>query len=714
MDKPKTVKSTPKTDTASLEKTINELKIKIAEQESKITQLTNLINILPGDIYWKDVEGIWAGVNKRCVQSLYRMGFIKKGIESEVLGKTDYQLFDPKTAHAYRQNDLEVMEKKIELTREETTQLPTGEKIILLSTKRPFQDKEGKVVGVVGNTIDISYLKKIEAELKEATKKAEASSLAKTEFLENMSHDIRTPLCGVIGMADLLLEKALNEEQKQYAEWIHDCSEQLLTLLNSILDIVSLGNAREDEVKETTFDLYQFIEELVRLEMPTIKVKGLDLKVQLAPAVPRFLTTDRTKLHRILLNLLGNAIKFTEKGYITIEVLLLETLDNSARVQFSVADTGIGIPKNQQSKVFDRFHRVTPSYKGIYKGHGLGLHIVQSYVQLLGGKISLVSEENVGTRCTFILNLKFDAQKKSTYVSRWDIRKSASQATDMVSEKSPIQNQQFIANAPNLLLVDDNHISLKMLESFALKAGCRFTSTQSGENALQLAKTMEFDLIISDIGLPGISGQEFSRKFRDWEALHKKKPTPIIGLTAHAEIKTHQKCLDFGMNGVLSKPINMDTFSTILSRFFLKEKKQDIENSGFSGEQTISHHHDEFFRLEQYPLLDLEVALTNLGDKDILRKALHLMLSQEIDMDLMNLQKAYEQNNWDAIGKIAHKIKGSALYCGAVRLKYACQYLEHSQKSGNKPILNSLYQQLLHVVKVTCQQIENWLSNPAK
>jgi len=289
---------------------------------------------------------------------------------------------------------------------EETQTLSDGNTRILSTNKTPLIDEHGNVYGVLAIYSDITERKNLERSLENAKNMAEAASRAKSEFIANMSHDLRTPLAGIVGMSELLQGDVDNQKQKQYAAWVNESGEQLLGLLNGILDVVSADNIKENDIQEETFELVQCLQDLIRLEIPSAQLKGLSLKTKIAPDVPPYLHTDRTKLHRILLNLLGNAIKFTENGEITIEVDTLNTSDGRVHLQFRVNDTGIGIPDHLQDKVFDRFYRVNPSHKGVYSGHGIGLHIAQSYVKLLGGEIKLHSQDNVGTTFYFDLNLK--------------------------------------------------------------------------------------------------------------------------------------------------------------------------------------------------------------------------------------------------------------------------------------------------------------------
>lgn len=304
----------------NLEKEIRALQNRISHMEAQYFQLKNLLDAVPGDVYWKDVNGVWSGMNQRCVQSLYQMKFINQCDEREVLGKTDYELFSKQTADIYRANDLEVMEKNVELSREEITLLPSGEEIVLLSTKRPLLDKSGKVIGILGNTIDITHLKKIESELKEAKEKSEAANTAKDEFIRNMSHDIRTPLSGIIGLSSILTKQVKNTQEQEYAHMIHISGEQLYSLLNGVLDIIAAGSQKENMVNHSVCSIHHLIRSIADLELPSITLKKLELIISIDCDTPEWIRTDTIKLHRILLNLLGNAVKFTEKGFIEIGV----------------------------------------------------------------------------------------------------------------------------------------------------------------------------------------------------------------------------------------------------------------------------------------------------------------------------------------------------------------------------------------------------------
>jgi PAS domain S-box-containing protein len=448
---------------------------------------------------------------------------------------------------------------------------PNGQIRWIMDNGFPVYDNDGHCCGVTGVAVDITEEKNYELELKGAKEAAEAANQAKIEFIKNMSHDIRTPLSGVIGMSDLLLKSLEKPLQKKYAQWLNDSAGQLLKLLNGILDVISADRAPEHEVHNEFFDLRQCISDIVALETPTVYMKNLKLQVHVDEVIPKYIYSDRLKFHRVILNLLGNAIKFTASGHITVSAKLLDLNEHYARLQVAVTDTGIGIAPDEQQKVFDLFHKLSPSYKGIYSGYGMGLHIVHNYVSLLGGEIKLSSQLNVGSKFYFDLKLKYLNQSIGDSNQDMHLKTATNgQALDhgKVERSGTIPSDAKQMNC-RVLLIEDNTIALKVAEAVITSSGCEVHCARDAEQALNFVSTLgPFDLIITDIGLPGLSGYDFTRCVRHWEIVNNRGIAPIVGLSAHAKANTESECLQSGMNGVFDKPITAELMHIILRRFF--------------------------------------------------------------------------------------------------------------------------------------------------
>ncbi len=675
-----------------LNKTIFELEKIIASQSDIIFQLKSILNNTPGDIYWKDTQGTWLGLNAHCLESLFRMGIISSINENEVIGRNDHDLFNNQTANIYKANDQEVLRTHTKIIIEEQTNLTNGRAIILHSTKKPFFDGENNIIGIIGNTIDITHMKNIENELLQAKEQAEAANKAKTEFIANMSHDIRTPLTGVIGLSELLEQTLQSKEDKDKAHMLHDSGEELLHMLNDILDDVRAEKLDEQDVKHHSFDLHQCFHDLIRLESPATSLKHLALKANIAPDVPRYICSDRNKIHRILLNLLGNAIKFTQTGSITLSIECLHQNASSTHLKFGVSDTGIGIPEDVQAQVFNRFFKVSSSYKGIYTGHGLGLHIAQSYVTLLGGHITLTSK--VGEGSTF----------------HFDLECPLGEAPNANLEQN--NTAQLLAppeHMPHLLLVEDNLIALKTLEMMLDKKGYTFISAQSGEEAWTLLQNNTVDFIITDIGLPGISGTQLTQRIRNKERALNSTPLPIIGLTGHAKEVAWDECQRAGMNDILSKPARIELLEQCIVP--LLSHRNNISKPTPNPILGIDLPETEkaLFELDHFVLFDEQLALEQIPDKKLLVTLLQTYLSEDTQKDILQMQLEYQQNKWDKVEELAHKIKGGVAYLGTQKMRYACQYLERYYKAGHRKLLELLYQQLLEVNQDTITKINNWL-----
>lgn len=486
----------------------------------------SILALMPGHVYWLDRNNVFMGCNDAqakdaCLSS-----------RKDIVGKTNFDMPWKDQAEELNKLNTLVMETGIPHKAEEYAVMSHG-MAIFISHKVPLRNKNDEIIGVLGISMDITERKKMEVALRRAKENAEVANQAKTEFLANMSHDIQTPLSGIVGMSKLMEENAHNPEQKQYARWINESGEQLLELLKGVMEIVAADNVRESDVQIELFDLYKTIQDITHLVRPTVQMKKIQLHIEIDKNVPRFFITDGTKLHKVLLNLVGNAIKFTELGSVTVKVIALAQENDYVQLRFSIADTGIGIPSDLQVKVFDRFFRAVPSNKGKHSGYGVGLHIAQKYVSLLGGEIHLDSEPGKGSNFYFTLTLKIDSSERE-------------------------KNAQFAdSNSPLILLVEDNMRALRLIEAVVEEAGYEYYSAVDREHAMELIETNDFDLIMMDLAFSGASGKDLTQGIRDWELSMHKKPIPIIGLALEDSEELVHQCLQKGMNKILIKPIHL-------------------------------------------------------------------------------------------------------------------------------------------------------------
>ncbi|RUR20710.1 PAS domain-containing hybrid sensor histidine kinase/response regulator [Legionella sp. km535] len=579
---------------------------------------------------------------------------------------------------------------------------PNGEVRWIKDSGFPLIDDEGVCYGVTGVAIDVTDEYKSTAKLKIARDTAEAANRAKDEFIRNMSHDIRTPLSGIIGMSSILEKEAQTLEEKELAHMVNISGERLLTLLNSVLDVIASGSQSENKVDKSLVCIQNLIHNIVELELPSIKLKNLGLLVTLADDLPELIETDAVKIHRILLNLLSNAVKFTEQGYIEIGAKLGNKNKTMQWVDLFIKDSGAGITEKDQKNMFKKFYRGTSSYQGIYSGHGVGLYIVKKYIQLLKGKITVESKPNEGAIFKISIPVKVIQQKSAT----------SNSPTLSISEDTTFYES---ASALQVLLIEDNAIALKTAENILNSMGIGFQSAPNGAKAIELFSKEEFQLVLSDIGLPDISGIHLARHFRFMEKTLEKQPIPIIGLTAHSEQETRQEALQAGMNLVLNKPIRPEQVTDLIKKYNLQpdHKTTSISSPEIINIKTTKYdlpdHDNEMFQIEQFALFDEEEGIKNSGGLDALKDLLELLINSELPSDYKKMKDAFEHNNYPEVERCAHKIKGGAVYIGTTRMKFACQYLERYWKSGERKLFKQLYHQAISTIEETIIYIEGWL-----
>lgn len=654
-------------------------------------QLEKISACVPGNFYWKNTKAQYLGCNDTLLKTL--------GLKSmaDIIGKTDLDLW-PEQADELKENDQRVIQTGETLFLEEKVTMSNQEYHYFTVIKMPLLDEKGNIIGILGNSLDITELKNTQEKLNIAIKKAEAANFAKTEFITNMSHDIRTPLTGIIGLSQYLESHIKDLQEKECAKQIHESGEQLLKLLNGVLDMITADSTNEENRLGELFDLHELIQDVLILEQPAVYAKHLTIKSYIDKLVPHYVIGDKMKLHRILLNLTGNAIKFTKTGYIELHVKLLAQEKNLVTIEFQVKDTGIGIPKALQDKVFDRFFKVSPSHKGLYSGNGIGLHIAQKYVERLGGKLRLESQEGVGTSFLFTLNMTLGDKE------------FIKQKQEIMTPTLPVIIKKLHPNQLRVLLIEDNIAALKVLEMMMKPYSADIYTTKDAEAAFLLVQQQPFDLIISDIGLPQKNGDQLASDIRAWEDKHHRSSCIIVGLTGHSDGDITRGCLKSGMNAIYQKPITAEQLKNLVERF-KADTESTLSHSNTSLGFDLPMTEEELFHLDLFPLLDIDAGLNTVGTIDTLKELLVLMLNTELPQELDAIQQAHAVQNWPLIEAIAHKIKSGALYCGITRMKYACQYLERYPKAGHSHLQEQLYQQLIKVTMQTQAAISTWLDS---
>lgn len=503
-----------------------------------ISYFTNIIYSMPNNVYWLDKHCVLRGGNDNLAKQLnLKSGADLAGLTYEQMAQAanlPTQAFEP-----YRITEVEVMTTGVSsIDKEEPPVNAEGKKFYYLSNKTPLRNRNGDIIGVVGISTDITKLKETESALEIALEKAEVANKAKTEFIMNMSHDLRTPLAGIIGLSSLQADSATSIQEQQYGEWIHHAGEQLLDLLNSVME-VTVAEHQIECVKKENVNLLQFIDELQVLMWPAVVAKSLEFQIKRDIHLP-IVVTDRVKLKRLILNLLSNAVKFTKQGNISLEIKVLRIKNDEAKIEILIADTGIGIAKDKLDKIFDRFYRAHPSYKAEYAGYGIGLFLVKKAVELLGGKIKVFSEEGQGS--CFTLEFNFPLAEKNI------------KQTPLAASQQPVSQLKTDKKKGAVLVAEDNVLILYAVKNILIKLGYEVATVTEGKAALDTLRARSFVWVLLDIGLPDLEGTEIVQCYRQWEQENNKPHLPIFALTAHAEKTITDKYENVGFDYVLKKP----------------------------------------------------------------------------------------------------------------------------------------------------------------
>ncbi len=635
-----------------LEDEVRRLRQRVAELEEAAAQrcaadaalahesylLRALLDHLPDSIYFKDRDSRFLHINRALAA---RFGLSNP---SEAIGKSDADYFSSEHAAQAFENEQSLLTSGQPLMyKEEKETWPDGSITWVATTKLPLRNHQGEIVGTFGISRDVTARRRVEQELRDAKFAAEAASRAKSEFVANMSHEIRTPMNAIIGLTELVLATDLTREQREYLTMVMESGESLLSIINDILDF-SKVEAGKLQLEKSVFSLRETLGDTMKSLALRAFDKGLELACDIHHDAPDVLLGDAMRLRQIIVNLVGNAIKFTEAGEVVVSVQPVEHPGVSAKqcmLQFAVTDTGVGIPPEKLDAIFSAFEQADTSVTRRYGGTGLGLAICTRLVELMGGSIHVRSEVDHGS--TFEFTARFDI-------------------ADAAPTTPPLDKRVVVRGTP-VLVVDDNETNRRILHDMLTNWGMKPTTAASADVALGLLHSAQrsgtpFRLILTDCHMPGRDGFSFAEQVKSEESL---VSTVIMMLTSGDQPGSISRCEELGIAAYLLKPIKQ---SELLDAITLSLGVTSADDEPHEPVATIAGHGPLRILLAEDSLVNQKLAVgllerhghhvfvANNGKEAVAACAAH-----EFDLALMDVQMP-EMDGLDAtlaIRQLEHK-----------------------------------------------------------
>lgn len=549
----------------------------------------------------------------------------------------------------------------------------------------PSFGADGQLAGVMGIATDITGHKEQEDQLRQQVIISSETQKMKEQFLANMSHEIRTPIHGIIGITNILQQSKFDKEQTHYLNAIKKSADNLLVIINDILDFSKI-EAEKMTFENVCFNLKELVNTINELFKARVTDKNVKIKVEYDEKLPELIKGDPVRLSQVINNLMGNAVKFTHQGSVTLNVHLMTFKDNTASIQFKVVDTGIGIAEDKIATIFESFSQAGNDITRKYGGTGLGLSIAKRIVELQDGKIQVESVLKKGTTFTFEMPFALPAPGEAETESKG------------VAEK----HVNFTGKI-KLLVVEDNEINRLIINKHIKDWGFDHDEACNGVEAIEKIIAEDFDVVLMDIEMPEMNGYAATEKIRT-TLTGKKQNIPILAMTAHATSTEKEKCLANGMNDYVSKPFDPIEVKNKIIELSGKDKGVEVENTEIAEVK------------EEAPATNT-AKLTNLtflnemsgGNADFIREFLNLFVTN-IPASVTDLEDGLQQKDWEKVRQAAHKMKPSLNYVGLKETYEDVMAIEKNAKElCNLDDMPALIKKVSDQCAVACIELENEL-----
>ncbi|GFD67157.1 aerobic respiration control sensor protein [Alteromonas sp. KUL156] len=640
-----------------LEKEIQDKSEQEAQARRLSTLLRSIIDASPDLIYYRNEEGRFAGCN--------RIAELMTGkTEQELLGLTPKDVYEEELARQIVASDHEVLETNASITEELWLRFADGRRRYFEMKRVPFFDKEGNRLGLLSFGRDMT-------ERKQAENAAAKASTDKTRFIATISHELRTPLNGIVGLSRMLRDTELSDEQ---FSWVSTIYASAITLGNIFNDIIDLDKLDRDklELSLKTISLKDFTEELSSIIRLLAGDKQLNFKTKINEPLPRLVEIDGTRLRQILWNILFNAVKFTQKGHVSLSVSATKPDGDKAYVTFVIEDTGVGIPESEIDKIFAMYYQVDHPDHQSATGTGIGLAICKQMVDLMKGEIHVSSQVGKGTRFEIVLPVQIS--------------------------NSPMKVAQLEVTGLNILLVEDIELNVMVAKALLEKLGQKVDVAMTGQEAIDKARATQYDLILLDIQLPDMTGFDVASTLIEEDLVMQ---TPIVALTANV-IKKRDEYLENGMDDVIAKPIKKSRVIEVFNELFHAPPAPleiDGEVERPEPNKTLSN------------ILDmdlLQMLVDTIGDEMV--RASVKVFQEKMPEYMEILQLSLSADEKSEVCSQAHKIKGAAGSVGLARVQRIANQIQQGDHPTWWENVHDWVEELQMAVQHDMKALHDWLN----